>query len=292
MMALDFLHLLSAATWVGGLGLLLVFLWQADGRGVASQELQRAGVRFGTLALVAVTVLAFTGVIIAVAVLGAEALTQPGLVLASGYGLLLAGKILLAIAMVALAAVNRYVLLESPTEQGMAGRLQKAARKASGGRVAPVLTAGRLRRTVAVEAILGAVVLLLAAFLTSVPPPSTAAPASEDLLLDGEGSDHFVHAEMKPPRVGEAAVLHLTITPKDPADPPVTTNTCGRDSCIKVLLQYGDGAPEAHVAHPMGTMWMVHDAVWAQVGPATATVVISTGSYFEDEVELRFTVAE
>lgn len=184
--ALDFVHLVTAATWIGGLALLLYMVWQAQTKVVQWSDLQLAGARFGRLALACVTILAVSGIVLAFDILGWARLTD-GKVLRAPYAGFLLGKIALAGLMVAVASVNRYVLLQDPTEAGFAGKLQQAAKTATGGRLTPMSPNG-LRRTLAIEACLGAVVLLLAGLLASTGPPAVVSPADANVasgaLLD------------------------------------------------------------------------------------------------------------
>jgi copper transport protein len=294
LMAIDFLHLVSAATWAGGLVLLLLFVRRAGQQGTPEATVRAVGIRFGTLALACVVLLAVTGVVLTVGVVGPEVLGDAARLFSAPYTFFLLGKVLLAIAMVAVAAVNRYVLLEEPADAGLAGSLQKAARKATGGRLAPGLATGRFGRLVAVEATMAAVVLALAGFLTAVPPPGTAEAVEPDLRLYEEGAYHNVTLGMAPPRVGASSTVHLRITPLDPTEPPVANNTCGRSegSCVTVTVAYGN-APggEEHDAQPAGGgTWMMHQGIWAQAGPAHVTVRISTAQHFEDVVVFRVDV--
>lgn len=294
LMAIDFVHLVSAATWTGGLVLLFLFMRRARQDGTPEEKVRAVGIRFGTLAMVCVILLAVSGVVLTIGVVGPEVLADPGRLFDAPYTYFLLGKVLLAIAMVAVAAVNRYVLLEDPADSGLAGGLQKAALKATRGRLTPGLATGRFGRLVAVEAAMAAAVLLLAGFLTAVPPPGTAEAVEPDLRLHEEGTYHNVTLGMAPPRVGESSVMHIRITPLDPAEPPVTNNTCGRSqgSCVQVTVAYGDAAGgEEHDAQPFGGgTWMMHEGIWAQAGPARITVRISTAQHFEDVVEFRVDV--
>lgn len=288
-MALDFAHLVSAATWVGGLALLLYLVWQAERRPMALDDLRRMGIRFGTLALVCVAVLAISGLVIAVAVVGLDGLVHPQRLLSTPYGLFLAGKVGLAIIMVAIAGINRYVLLEGPAQKGVAKGLQKVAHKATRGRLSPGLAAGKFGRTLAVEASLGAVVLVLAGLLTSVSPPAAALPPP--YAVDGQSEHFLVHAEMADPHVGNASLMHITITSADDGT-LLVNNTCGRaGSCVGLDLLYpGANETEHHEANPSGGLWMVHDVIWAQAGDVNATVTIATRDVYSERVTLRITV--
>ncbi|HUR60802.1 MAG TPA: copper resistance protein CopC [Candidatus Thermoplasmatota archaeon] len=288
--ALDLVHLLTAATWVGSLALLLATLQRRKGE--APAVLRALGIRYGTLALTCVMLLFATGAIVGVAVLGPAGVLHPVATLQSAYGAFLAGKIALAGLMVGLAALNRYVFLEAPTDRGFAGRMQKAARRATGGRVSPLsLEVHEMRSTVAVEASLGLVVLVLAGFLTSVSPPQAEAALAPPTLAQ-QGDVYLVHLLVEPAaQAGGSSILTLVV--EDAATGQrLANNTCGRASCIQVDVGYtGVNGTETHLAHPTGTAWGVHDLVWTRAGEATVTVAISSAEVFRDSVTFRLVVA-
>jgi len=293
--ALDFLHLLSAGAWVGGLAMFLWLVRRAERTGLPVDELRRDGVRFGTVALSAVFVLAATGIILAVTLLGAGHAVDVPWLLGSPYGGFLLGKVAIALVMVGLAGVNRYVILEEPADAGFPKHVQRLALLATRGRLRAGLRARHLRRTVAVEATLGAIVLVLAGLLTSVSPPAAAAQGAA-MTADGQGAYYLVRATADPaPHVGAAGQLTLTITPTDPKDAPVANDTCGRSapaSCVGLALSYSGGAPEHYNAQPTGSgTWQVTGITWSQAGAVEANVTISTADHFSDTVALRWTVS-
>jgi copper transport protein len=182
--ALDLVHLVTAATWIGGLALFLYMVRQAQTQALPWRDVQLAGARFGRLAMACVTILAISGIVLAFDILGWASLTNASLLRAPYTGFLL-GKVALAALMVAVASVNRYVLLEIPTETGWAGKLQQAAKKATRGRLAP-MSPSSLRRTLAFEAGLGAIVLLLAGLLASTGPPPVVSDGTEAPLASSD----------------------------------------------------------------------------------------------------------
>ncbi|HUR62958.1 MAG TPA: copper resistance protein CopC [Candidatus Thermoplasmatota archaeon] len=292
--ALDLLHLAATATWVGSLVLLLATLRRAARDGADPADLRAVGIRYGTLALACVVLLWATGSIVGLAILGRDAVLHPGATLHSAYGAFLAAKVSLAALMVALAALNRYVFLEAPTDKGFVGRLQRVARRASGGRAQPLSFETRgLRGAVAVEAFLGAAVLVLAGFLTSVSPPAAdAAPAAP--TLREQGDTYLVHLLVQPAaRVGGSSVLTLVIEDARTGQ-PMAANTCGNPaaSCVQAEVAYaGHNGTEVHEARLEGAAWEVHDLVWTRAGTATVKVDISTAEVFHDEVTFRVAVA-
>lgn len=140
-------HLGAAVVWLGG----LVRLTGADPDGAGFPRLAR---RVSSLALIAVAVIAATGILQA-----ALLLPDPPALWGSGYGRLVLAKAAGLVVLVALGAFHRFRLL-------------------------PRLDAGSaptLRRSVRREILVFAVVLLVAAWLAQVPPPDTGSAA----LLEG-----------------------------------------------------------------------------------------------------------
>ncbi|MEA3191561.1 MAG: copper transport protein [Thermoplasmata archaeon] len=281
--ALDFLHLAAASAWTGGLVLYAWWLLRSPGPVPAG-----AGARFGALALTAVAILGGTGVVLAVAILGVE-LAASGAALSAAWGVFLALKILAFGLMLLAATVNRYVLLEPERAKGPVAALQRAARALSGGRLRAGLADGRrLGRSVAVEAGVGAVVLVLAALLTSVSPP-TADAAAPGVTFEARGEHHLVRVAFDDaPRFG--ATGHATLTVTDEDGQPIQ-NDCGRPNCLAIELRYPDGGSERRsVPVENGTAYL-HSVVWAAAGPAELVVTVSTQAHFEDVATVAFTIA-
>lgn len=141
----DAVHLLGAGAWLGGLiGLSLLLRDRLPSSETAAQVR-----RFSATAYFAVAALVASGLVNAALLVG-----RPALVFATGYGRLLLAKLALFAAMLALAAVNRFVV--SP-------RLDAAD---------AALQARRLRRHVLAEQALGLGVLALVAVLGMSEPPA------------------------------------------------------------------------------------------------------------------------
>jgi copper transport protein len=275
--AIDAMHLLPAATWVGALALLAATL--RPGAGPSDPDaVRRLGVRFGTLALACVVLLFLAGVLATAVVLGREALLDPAGLLATEYGRFLAAKVGLAAAMVGLAAVNRFAILRP-------GR--------------PGVRLG-LRRVVAAEASLGALVLVLAGVLTATSPTAAdlgGGPAAWKAEADGEAF-HYVLAAEPAPRFGGESRLTMSVFDRETGE-PVTENDCGRASCVELRIgpaggSGDDATGEAHAMLPDGSgRWVLDGALWSFRGPAVAHVRMQTGGdVFQDEADLRFEVAE
>jgi copper transport protein len=176
----DILHLAAAAVWTGGLVQLLLALR-------AGEERERLLRRFSTLALVAVVVIAATGV--GRAVVELRSVHQ---VWTTGYGRLLIAKTGLLGVLVAIGWVNRY-------------------------RLAPRGSVGVLRRNVAVELVLLTGIVVVVSILTdarpgvseptaraAAPAPVTGpppAPPSDAVVLAQENGFNAVALAVEPQRM-------------------------------------------------------------------------------------------
>jgi copper transport protein len=160
----DVVHLVAGAVWLGGVvGLVLAFRAGTDTRSLA-----RIVRRFSASALVAVAVVAITGVLMAWIIL-----PTAGELTGTGYGWALIVKVSLVVVVVAIGAFNRY-------------RLVPAVEARDESRT-------WLRRTVLAElAVLLAVVGVTAVMVTRSPLQSTsssaaAAPSAEELTVELTG---------------------------------------------------------------------------------------------------------
>ena len=142
-------HLLAAGLWLGGLVPLAWLLARAQSRGEAWMSVARDVVpRFSQMGYAAVALLAATGAVNALLLVGnVEALVG------TPYGRLLSLKILLFLAMVAVALFNRFRLLP---------RLQREAKASA--------TAAALARSVLYEQGLGFAILMVVSVLGTWPP--------------------------------------------------------------------------------------------------------------------------
>jgi copper resistance protein D len=141
LLALDALHQLAAAVWVGGLVHLMATAWH---RGPSSWSWTMLR-RFSTLAFGSVVALVLAGVGLSVAYVD----DLPAL-LGTGYGAMVLTKIVLLVVLVGFGRANRHAI--------RGGEIQLAG---------PVV---RVQRFVEAELGLGLVTLLVAASLTSLPP--------------------------------------------------------------------------------------------------------------------------
>ncbi|HMK07983.1 MAG TPA: DUF4149 domain-containing protein, partial [Anaerolineales bacterium] len=215
----DWVHLMAASVWVGGLvyflaGMIAAGAWPTDRRTVLASELIP---RFSLVAASSVAAILLTGTYSSVLRLGGWSLLW-----STTYGRVLLCKILLALVMVGLGAVN--LLWVTP-------RMRRGA--ASGGDAALLRT---FRRTVALEATLGALVLLAAGLLTSLAPARESAPASA-FLAALRADDLRIELRIDPARPGVntfavsvaaagqpvtgAKEVELQFTPRQGAVPPL-----------------------------------------------------------------------
>jgi putative copper resistance protein D len=155
--AADVLHLIAAAAWVGALVPLIVLFAAAAGADDASLAMARtATTRFSILGIVSVGTLLATGIVNTYYLAG----SVPAL-LHTDYGRLLLIKIVLFLAMVAIAAVNRVRLTPQLLQQASIATSRDALRQ--------------LRRNAATEASAGAIVIAIVAALGTMPPAIHAA---------------------------------------------------------------------------------------------------------------------
>ncbi len=179
---MDWLHLLAALVWGGGLFVLsLILLPSVKNRDETPHALADSAARFSRIAGMAVTVIVITSLYQAWIYVGSiEALKE------TDYGLIVAAKIVLFLFLLMLAAVNRYVILP-----GLMGAADKRADNSGiiGRFIAAVVlppssgslmgrSPGRFRKIVGVEAI-----LILGVLLCAV------------LLRHGIPASHYLHRE-------------------------------------------------------------------------------------------------
>jgi copper transport protein len=175
---LDWLHLLAATVWAGGLAALWHLAWTPSTRGAV--RLRVAMARFTPWAAGAVLVLLGTG-IYAISLHAPEWWNLPG----SAYGRILLAKLTLVGAMVMLGMGNS--LAAHPAWTARLGQvLPFVARWTGRPGGKPRAPASRARRRTAAEAALGVAVLGLAVVLSRTPPPKAALPPPPPpLTLEG-----------------------------------------------------------------------------------------------------------
>lgn len=180
----DWVHLISASVWVGGLISFVVGL--ASTRKLDSNQRTRITAelipRFSALALISVGLLALTGLYASILHVGSvEALLD------TIYGRTLLVKLIIIIPMLLLGAIN--FLLTSP------GMRRAVSDNGEGGQVS------RFRRLVSSEVVLGVAVLLSVSVLTTLPPAQFVSTAPK--LVDSQEVDDLdISIEVIPGRPG------------------------------------------------------------------------------------------
>ena len=168
----DVVHLAAASLWLGGLVVALVLLRRGQGRSAAVRTVDQ----FSTTAFWSVLVLIATGTLQSVRQVG-----EPGALFGTTYGRVLFLKVGAFGAMVLVASVSRRLVRRiAPALEPLDGDgLDRG-------------TVARLRRSVSLEVMIGAVVLVLTALLVNAIPArdalalpfSVEARATPDLLVD------------------------------------------------------------------------------------------------------------
>ena len=191
--AADVLHLVAATAWVGAL-LPLIVLFAAAGADDASLAMARtATVRFSILGIVSVGTLLATGIVNTFYLAG----SVPAL-LHTEYGRLLLIKIVLFLAMVAIAAINRFQLTPQLLQQASIAASRDALR--------------RLRRNAAIEALAGAAVIAIVAALGTMAPaihaahlhPTYAAVPADAAFVHIHLVEGMADVTIRPGRTGRA----------------------------------------------------------------------------------------
>jgi copper transport protein len=209
----QWLHMLAAGVWVGGLVWLLLGLRGLDGAAKAA-----AVRRFSQLAFAAVAVIAVTGVLRAVPEVGSLSA-----LVSTSFGVVLLIKSGLFVALMGVAWRNRYRLVprvarSAPAPPGrlspvMAGASADPSQRAEGsaegqltGADAPqpgdagARVIGSLRRSVRSEVALAAIVLVVAAVLSGLPPASFVKAAGQKTVsrsVTVTGSDFATTARVR-----------------------------------------------------------------------------------------------
>ncbi len=154
--AADVLHLIAAAAWVGALLPLIVLFAAAHADDASLAMARTATARFSILGIVSVGTLLVTGIVNTYYLAG----SVPAL-LHTDYGRLLLIKIALFLAMVAIAAVNRFHLTPQLAQQASIAASRNALRQ--------------LRRNASIEVLAGAIVIAIVAALGTMAPAIHAA---------------------------------------------------------------------------------------------------------------------
>lgn len=189
----DYVHLLAAATWVGGLLLLALLAWQLRRANTGSEQLPQLVLRFSLLASLSVFVLILTGLFSSLVQLpDLAALGQ------TPYGLVLLGKLgLVALAWLVALLNNRQVHRRAASLHTPAGQQQ-------------------FRRQVGLEAVVSLAIMVTVAMLTQTTTPRNLAqevavqqpaiPFNQVI----KANDFYIYLQIDPNRVGRNTFLvHL-----------------------------------------------------------------------------------
>jgi putative copper resistance protein D len=150
-LAADMLHLVAAAAWVGALMPLALLLHAANDGGEAMAVAREATRRFSIMGMASVGTILATGIVNTYVLAG----SIPAL-LGTAYGRLVLVKVSLFFVMVSIAAINRQLLTPSLTQERDAPAAGIALR--------------RLRTNCLIEAVIGAIILVVVAILGTLPP--------------------------------------------------------------------------------------------------------------------------
>ncbi|MBI2867640.1 MAG: copper resistance protein CopC [Chloroflexi bacterium] len=260
----DYVHLLAAAFWVGGLfqlalGLpLLKALPDRERREVSSLLVPR----FSVMAVLSVGALAITGLYSSYAqVTALRAATTP-------YGYTLIAKLLLIVPLLALAALNLLWVRPRLTKDGAAS--------------------GRLRRFVVGEAALAALALLAVGMLTGLEPARQVASRQEaeqgqKLVFTDNVESRQIKIQVEPGTVGYNQVL---VSLKDRLGKPVD----GAAATLRLTYQGSDIGSDELPAHPLGD-GLYHQVVsFGIAGSWQLGLLVQSEGAFDARAAFRFDV--
>lgn len=274
--ALEWLHLIAAGAWIGGLFVYLVHM------GV---DAQRRGARFSRLAFWASMTVVASGSAITAVLVWHVAASDPARLLSDSWLWFLAAKVGLVGVMLLLAAVNRYVFLGGDNILARAASRLRPDWTATGD-----ARARALRQAVKVESSVSALVIVAAGLLLSVSPPSDdVIEQAAGLERTAQGRDFNALMQMTPsPELGQSHELRFFITEADSGE-PLRNNSCGRDDCLQVRWTVDDDPSseqaEALLAEGDG-WWRLDDALFTRPGNTTVTLDVQSAYVYLDE--LRF----
>ncbi|WP_315749283.1 MULTISPECIES: copper resistance D family protein [unclassified Bradyrhizobium] len=178
LLAADFLHMLGAGAWIGGLPYFMMALNGCK----ADDDQRRIGRRYSLMSMVSVAAIVLGGIVMAIAYLGSFAA-----IYGTAYGVMTSAKVAMLLMLLALGAGN-FLAVERLRRRDPA---------------APLL---RMKRFVEVELGIGLTVLLTAGSLTSLPP---GIDLSQDRL---NWAEIVERAAPQRPRLTSPSVDQLTIS--------------------------------------------------------------------------------
>jgi len=243
----DMLHLLAAGAWLGGLPAFAFLLWRERGAAGRGREAIRVVGRFSLLGVFSVGILLASGLLNSWSLLNG-----PRDLIASDYGRLVALKIALFGAMVAIAAVNKFYLTP---------RLPK-----------PDALHALLRNSLA-EIGLGLVVLTFVALLGTLPPSVHVHAASGGIPSDAafvhiHTSEVMADVMIEPGRAGRTDVT-IRVSREDSSNYPA------KDVRLEIDPPTAGGRTieRGAVKQPDGS-WLVNDLTLAPSGIWATRVIV------------------
>jgi len=261
-MAADFIHLVAAAAWVGGLFHLLVSVRLV--RAVTDANMRRRALaaltpQFSVVAAVSIAALVVTGLFSTwVQVNVPRAFTTP-------YGWTLLLKIALFVALAAVGAVNLLRLSPRLSRDDAAG--------------------GWLRRLVSLEVVLGVLVVATVGMLTSIEPARQAqerADASDGLRLQARDEATRVELVVFP---GMAGINTATITVRDRNGNPV--DGAGVDFRVTNIDQ-GLGTTSYPIQAHLEGRYVAHDVSLSVAGVWQVEITVRRPDAFDAQMAFRF----
>ena len=245
----DMLHLLGAGAWVGGLPAFAFLLWRARRNAAGGRDavVIRVVDRFSRLGIVSVGILLASGLVNSWSLLN-----RPRDLIATDYGRLVALKIALFGAMVAIATVNKFYLTP---------RLPKPA------------ALRLLRRNSLAEICLGLCVLMFVALLGTLPPSGHVHAAPPGIPPDAA----FVHIHTS------EVMADVTIDPGRTGRTDVTIRVSREDFStypakdVRLALDpptAGDRTIERNAVEQTDGSWLVNDLTLTPSGIWTTRVIV------------------
>jgi copper resistance protein D len=257
--AADVLHLIAAAAWIGAL-LPLVLLFAAVAKDDNSIAIARtATTRFSTLGMVSVGTLLVTGIVNSWYLVGSiDALTL------TNYGKLLLAKIVLFLAMVAIAAINRLYLTPRLLQKADAAVSRDALR--------------HLQRHAGIEALAGAAIIVIVGVLGTMAPASHAHHPTYGAIPPDAAFTHIHSSEgmadvmILPGHAGAARVVTIRLWTED--SEPLEA----REVAVTLTAPTGDAKPVTRYAaqQPDGA-WQVGGIALPRPGNWTVSVGATLG---------------
>lgn len=238
----DVLHVLTAATWVGGILALCLLLVRPPATADPMSTAIAVG-RFSALAAWLVAGLAAAGLVLFFWIAG-----EFSALWTTAYGVLVLVKSALVLVVVAIAAVNRFRVVPAV-------------------RADPTTGLPRLRRTVTIEAVLLVVVVLVTGALVSQPPrPDPVAPAADprtrQLELGDAAATLIIAPGVRGPNTVQLMLIDAAGRPAAPLEPPT----------ISVSLPEQELGPFTSELYELGAGYWQTDVELVVPGTWTITV--------------------